>query len=181
MEYPSYGTPPAGSIRFNTDSKKLEIYNGAAWWSIDGTSPYELTGGTRGLFIVGGAVNVIDYITISTTGNAADFGDMTVTASNQDGSSDRTRAVWAGGYTNTIQYLTMSSTGNASDFGDTLIPKSGSQSCADRTRCVWMGSYGPAPTGGKHDIEFVTVQSTGNATDFGDLNDRCYLGDVMYI
>ena len=39
MEIPSLSTPPAGSLRFNTDSKKLEIYNGEAWWEIDSTSP----------------------------------------------------------------------------------------------------------------------------------------------
>ena len=38
-----------GSIRFNTDSSKLEIYNGEAWFEIDSTSPEEQTGGTRGL------------------------------------------------------------------------------------------------------------------------------------
>ena len=38
-EYPSLDTAPAGSIRFNTDSNKLEIYNGEQWWNIDATSP----------------------------------------------------------------------------------------------------------------------------------------------
>ena len=49
MEYPSLGTPPAGSIRFNTDSAKMEIYNGDKWWNIDSTSPEVQTGGTRGV------------------------------------------------------------------------------------------------------------------------------------
>ena len=40
----------SGSIRFNTDSAKMEIYNGEAWWEIDATSPEQQTGGTRGLF-----------------------------------------------------------------------------------------------------------------------------------
>jgi len=74
MEHPSLGTPPAGSIRFNTDSSKLELYNGEAWWQIDSTSPEEQTGGTRALFI--GSDQVIDYINISTTGDAIDFGDV---------------------------------------------------------------------------------------------------------
>ena len=49
MEHNSVGTPLAGSIRFNTDSSKMEIYNGDKWWEIDSTSPNEQTGGTRGL------------------------------------------------------------------------------------------------------------------------------------
>ncbi len=43
-------TATSGSIRFNTDSSKMEIYNGDKWWEIDSTSPEEQTGGTRGLF-----------------------------------------------------------------------------------------------------------------------------------
>ena len=46
-EYPSLDTAPAGSIRFNTDSSKLEIYNGEQWWEIDATSPELQTGGSR--------------------------------------------------------------------------------------------------------------------------------------
>ena len=49
-EYPSLETATSGSIRFNTDSSKLEIYNGEAWFEIDATSPEQQTGGTRGLF-----------------------------------------------------------------------------------------------------------------------------------
>ena len=37
----------AGSIRFNTATSKMEIYNGEKWWQIDSTSPSEETGGTR--------------------------------------------------------------------------------------------------------------------------------------
>ena len=50
IEHPSLETATSGSIRFNTDSSKLEIYNGEAWWEIDATSPEQQTGGTRGFF-----------------------------------------------------------------------------------------------------------------------------------
>ena len=81
----------AGSIRFNTDSSKLEIYNGEAWFEIEATSPFLETGGTRGIR-AGGSTPTrgvitgcspspngtpIDFITFSTTGNATDFGDTT--------------------------------------------------------------------------------------------------------
>ena len=46
-------TATSGSIRFNTDSSKLEIYNGEAWFEIDATSPELQTGGTRGIFAGG--------------------------------------------------------------------------------------------------------------------------------
>ena len=70
---------PAGSIRFNTDSSKMEIYNGDKWWEIDSTSPNEQTGGTRGLFGGGrtpSLVDTIEYINVDTTGDATDFGNL---------------------------------------------------------------------------------------------------------
>ena len=71
-------TVPSGSIRFNTDSSKLEIYNGEAWFEIDATSPEAQTGGTRGVWgggEVSGAVDVIQFVNVDTTGNAVDFGN----------------------------------------------------------------------------------------------------------
>ena len=47
IEYSSQDKKTSGSIRFNTDSSKLEIYNGEQWFEIDSTSPNEQTGGTR--------------------------------------------------------------------------------------------------------------------------------------
>ena len=48
----------AGSIRFNTDSSKLELYRGNEWVEIDSTSPDEQTGGTRGLIFGGEGSNL---------------------------------------------------------------------------------------------------------------------------
>ena len=68
-------TAPAGSIRFNTDSSKMEIYNGEQWWEIDSTSPEQQTGGTRGLWGGGGPspTTRIDYVNVDTTGDAIDL------------------------------------------------------------------------------------------------------------
>ena len=84
----------------------------------------------RGIFVGGNTSprNVIDYITISTLGNAIDFGDLTVERATTAGVSSQTRGVFAGGYTptpaatslNMIDYVTIMSTGNAIDFGDLL-------------------------------------------------------------
>ena len=75
-EKPSFGTIPSGSIRFNTDSSKMEIYNGEQWWEIDSTSPAEQTGGTRGLImggIISGRSNQVEFANLETTGNFADL------------------------------------------------------------------------------------------------------------
>ena len=87
-EYPSLETATSGSIRFNTDSSKLEIYNGEAWFEIDATSPELQTGGTRGIFAGGytqggGDQDEIEFINVSTTGNAQDFGNLTVSRRQQ--------------------------------------------------------------------------------------------------
>jgi len=166
----------AGSIRFNTDSAKMEIYNGEQWWEIDSTSPEQQTGGTRALFI--GPDQVIDFINISTTGDATDFGDVHYNTGNLDGSSDRTRAVFSGGYDNVISKLQIESQGNSSDFGDLTLARGNINVCADRTRAVFMGGFThPSPTpAGVNVIDYVTVQSEGNAVDFGDMRDTHYEG-----
>jgi len=179
MEHNTVGTPPAGSIRFNTDSSKMEIYNGDKWWEIDSTSPYEQTGGTRGIFMGGytsgpaDPKNEIDYVNVDSTGNATDFGDLIhdVTALMGTASS-RTRGIRFGGYTapantNVIDYITISSTGDSIDFGDVVDADRYANAGSDSTRAVQMGEYG----GNSHEntIQYVTISTTGDAKDFGDL------------
>ena len=73
---------PLGAMRFNSDSQKLEYWNGSAWFQIQTFSP-NLDGGVRG-FAAGGAggpsgpgyKDTVDFYTISTQGNAQDFGDI---------------------------------------------------------------------------------------------------------
>ena len=173
-EYQAIGNPPAGSIRFNTDSGKMEIYNGEQWWNIDSTSPEEQTGGTRGLFGAGHpATAKIDFINIDSTGDAQDFGDRTTSNGNQAGAcSSRVRGLFVGGFTNNniIDFVTIASTGNALDFGDVADACHGITGFSDRTRGMFSGGT-TAPSGSTlNTIQFVTMSSTGNALDFGDIN-----------
>ena len=175
MEYPSLGTPPAGSIRFNTDSSKMEIYNGDKWWEIDSTSPEEHTGGTRGLYGMGyntpARDDEIEYVNISTTGNATDFGNLTLGRDSGSSSGSRTRGIWMGGGTPSIEdridYVTITSTGDAIDFGDLI--HNGVYSCAwaDSTRLVKACGEG-SPQAVRQSTEYITMASTGDAKDFGD-------------
>ena len=76
---------PTGAIRYNTDSNKMECFDGTKWWEVAVSSP-DLNGGARGVVLggqetPGGTKNVIQYITILTTGNAIDFGDLGTAAS----------------------------------------------------------------------------------------------------
>jgi hypothetical protein len=75
----------------------------------------------------GSAKNTIDYVTIATTGNATDFGDLYTSRSSVGGCSNGTRALFGGGNstTNIIQYVTIQTTGNATDFGDLTVARQG--------------------------------------------------------
>ena len=78
--------------------------------------------GERALF-GGGATpdsNVLDYITITTTGNAASFGQLSSSQSADTGAcSSSTRGIWAASYLgNAITYVTIASLGNSVFFGN---------------------------------------------------------------
>ena len=87
----------------------------------------------RGIFgggYSGSYENTIDYVTISSPGNATDFGDLTVArrylAATSNGTNDR--GIFGGGYdgsarVNTIDYVTISTPGNATDFGDLIVAR----------------------------------------------------------
>ena len=140
----------------------------------------QVSNGTRGLFAAGYSTtytngsNIIDYITIATTGNAIDFGDLTVSryglAGCGSGSGDRGLFVsgWPGGAYGVIDYVTISTTGNATDFGDVWVGLSSNSgyfyvgACNNATRAVLLSS---ADT---NRMEYVTMATTGNAADFGD-------------
>ena len=167
-EKPSLGTPPAGSIRFNTDSAKLEIYNGEAWWDINSTSPEQQTGGTRGILYAGatsgGRDNVIQFINVSTTGDATDFGDATGSCFTAGGCASRTRGVFhqSENIFTELDFVTIASTGDATDFGDVTSSNNGSMA-SNPTRAIDF-------IGGAVTIESITIAQTGNSIDFGDKN-----------
>ena len=86
---------------------------------------------TRGLF-AGGYTgsnvlsNTIEFVTIATTGNGAEFGDLSVARRGGFGTSNSRRAIFAGGYTpgafrNEIDEVTIQATGHATNFGDLVL------------------------------------------------------------
>jgi hypothetical protein len=167
---------PSGALRFNSDSGKLEYYNGEAWWQIDSFTPDSATGGARGVF--GGGIsfesNIIEYITISTTGNTIDFGDLTVSRRSLNSFSSSTRGVFAAGrsstspnFTNVVDYITISSTGNAINFGDTLTNALRAPfGLSNSIRGLFGGGYTPTPLSL---MEYTTISSLSAFQDFGNL------------
>ena len=165
---------PLGAMRFNSDSQKLEYWNGGAWFQIQTFTP-TLDGGVRGLFGGGEAganneVTTTDYVTISTAGNGIDFGNLTSHRRHLGGCADRTRGLFMGGHTapgghsEVVDFFTISSTGDATDFGDLTESRSRTISFNNSTRGVRAGGNPYTDT-----MDFGTIQTTGNFNDFGNL------------
>ena len=161
-------TVPIGAIRYNTDSNKMECFNGTKWMQVAVSESAPI--GARGIVGGGnGASNIIQYNTIATTGDAVDFGDLHVGVDWAGAVGSRTRGVWGGGRTpsnvDNLQYVTIATTGNATDSGNLTSAKREMGGCGDQTR----GCYGGETLGQSDDIDYITISSLGAAYDFGNL------------
>ena len=92
----------------------------------------------------------IDYVTIQTTGNAADFGDLGALWFGGGAASNAVRAVYGGGQisptkTNTIEYVTIATLSNALDFGDLTVARIYMATASSSTRAVWFGGHTDTP------------------------------------
>ena len=130
---------------------------------------------TRGVFAMGGQTspgtkqNVIDFVTIATTGNAVDFGNRTVTLNGPGGLSNQTRGIFLGGgapnpQSDVIDFITIASTGDATDFGDMTSANKNPAGLASPTRGVIAHGGDPFT----NVMDYITIASAGNAQDFGD-------------
>ena len=133
---------------------------------------------TRAVFAGGGEpayTTSINFITMSTQGNAAQFGDLGTAGQDTQGSSitsNSIRGINMGGgagssVTNTIEYLTLATLGDAQDFGDLNSAGGYAGYAASPTRAVKMGN---ASTSYSDTIEYVEIMTTGNSHDFGDIH-----------
>ena len=176
---------PLGAMRFNSDSQKLEYFNGYEWMQIHTFNP-DLNGGARGIYAggnaPGGKSDVIEYINISSSGNGVDFGDMVSARGGPGGCGSRTRGIIAGGgepsRVDKIDYITIASTGNATDFGNLTQSRSqdGNNGGNSATRGLFAAGTTPSLV---NTIDYVTIAQTGNAVDFGDLvNEKSTLASV---
>ena len=182
---PSGGTnerpyaPKPGELYYNYDFKTIEFFDGYGWRQVDNTTRsgravfaggYTPTSGAAGDF-----ASVIDYVNISTRGNAVNFGEMHAgTYAALFGFSSSTRGVFGGGYknattapniTNDVAYITIASEGNTIDFGNLNSAQNwGKSAHASSTRGLAMGGYSSVT-----DIDYVEIATLGNFLDFGDL------------
>ena len=146
-------------------------------WDNGGTSNYTNDraishGGKTGSPPV--TVDTMDYWTISSLGDAADFGNLDSDL-REDGSCSNgvnERAISFGGYNGSakvdaITYWTISSLGDALDFGDlteALMTNGATSSGASGDRGVSGGSNTHTNV-----MQYITISVLGNSLDFGDL------------
>ena len=166
---------PAGAMRFNSDSQKLEYWNGSAWFQVHTATPNlgqgsDIQPGARGVFQGGLTPSesaTVDYINISTTGDAIDFGDLSGNRRLGAAFASSTRVFTFGGFdgsnsTSEVEFFVFSSTGNAIDFGSAIDNATRSNGgAANATRGLSLG--GTAPKG--DDIDYITMASNGSGVN----------------
>ena len=128
-----------GSMRFNEDLGTLEFYTGDEWKTVNSFKDI----GNRGRVIfMGGSFNysplsietdTIDFITLSTLGNAVSFGVLTSANDQTACCSSSIRGFRMGGNrpsTDRIDFVTIASEGDAIDFGNLQASKYGGGGCS---------------------------------------------------
>ena len=139
---------------------------------------------TRGLWAGGHPnTNIIEYVEISTLGNALDFGDCMSAQHAKGVCSSPTRAVIAEGSDgpganpssdSLVSFITIASKGDAVRFGELTYNCHYPNSSSNQVRGVFcMGYDTPAYS---YDLNYVTIASEGNAIDFGEASHNGYNG-----
>lgn len=130
--------------------------------------------------------NVIEYIIISTIGDATDFGDLSVEkyapGANSNGSKER--GIFGGGTDdsvvfNVIEYITISTSSNSDDFGDLTFERDFLAGVSNglNNRGVFGGGERSGPF--VNVIDFITISTLCDAVDFGDMtSDRRWIASA---
>ena len=119
----------------------------------------------------------VERITISTTGSAIKFGDLSdIRGSTPGGASNSVSAIIYGGRTrnstpiNTIEKMNMSTQGSSRNFGE--LSQLGNQingATSSSTKVITMGGYLSPTNAYTNVINIITISSSGGGEDFGDL------------
>ncbi len=175
-------SPENGAVWY--DGTNTRQYVNGGWYILTLAAP-PVPFGDRGVVSAGAQssslYNIIEYVSIPSTGNSSDFGDMTVARQQSATASSGSvgRGVFAGGSTSTtrspssgasdvIDYITYASLGNGTDFGNLSVARLSVAGCSDSLRGVFGGGYA---TANSNIMDYITIATTGNATDFGDLSE----------
>ena len=139
--------------------------------------------GERGIFAGGNdtawpptVYDNIQYITVASTGNTTDFGDLSQGRYDAAAVEDGIYGVFGGGnnsgtgFTNRIDSVNIFTTSNATDFGNLWAGIARGCGVSNLTRGVFVGGYSPSTPAARTTMAYITIQTAGNSTDFGDIN-----------
>ena len=133
-------------------------------------------GGFQDTPLTTGAVNTIQFVTISTLGNGQDFGELTVASSDGNGSTSNgiisVVALRDNSFSSTtLDQLRPNILSNSYSFGDLSASRvySPNHSCmSSPTRGIFGGGVA-SPATPTDVIDYVSFATEGNAVDFGDM------------
>jgi len=128
-------------------------------------------------------VSKIEFVTISTTGDANNFGNLTQARAGSGACASSTRGLFSGGYDpsgnfNIIDFITIATLGEAQDFGDLTDDPNHHVGCSNSIRGLFGGGQNPSNI---NTIVYVTIATEGNAIDFGDLSQGGNNGKIDYL
>ena len=154
------GTESRYGVPCTADSTRAIAMGGysPAWYAGDGAG--------------NGNIVTIEYITIQSTGNAIDFGDITEARSGGAATTNGHRGLLSGGgpgsgTSDILDFVVIQTLGNALDFGDLSTGRYNHAGTSDGARGVFAGGRPPDPQ--TNIIEYVEIDTLGDAIDFGDL------------
>lgn len=132
--------------------------------------------------------NTMEYITISTTGDASVFGDLTEGREGLNGISNgvNDRGLFIGGADydewvafNVIDYIAISTTGNAVYFGDLRLLYSFNASLSNGIGNRGVVKYGYDMDESFFDtMDYINISTLGNSSYFGDAYVSMYLAST---
>ena len=148
---------------------------GATGITIGGAGGPKIWYGDRGMFCGGmddngDRVSDMNYVDVTSTGNASDFGNLRSQKCQLAGAGGGGRGMVFGGergpYKDEIDYWAFSTLGNASDFGNLSADIAWGAACSNGTTAYYFGGK---DNDKRNEIEKVTIATTGNATAFSGL------------
>ena len=166
---------PLGATRFNSDSQKLEYWNGSVWMQIK-TETASLYGGEV-FFTAGGANKLTQTFNIVTGGTAVDTGlSQLVGIHSPAAVNSKTRGVTMGGransspypQSNVIQFFEFATKGNYADFGDLTEAREAESSLAGKKPRSKKKKKGNRVVVGRRKSELFSPKGTGEVSASSD-------------
>tara|TARA_R110002096_G_scaffold135223_2_gene286690 strand:- start:1017 stop:2087 length:1071 start_codon:yes stop_codon:yes gene_type:complete len=164
---------PADGTMWWTGSA-LKQWMNSKWRVIEATLP-PVWYGDRALVLGGqssSSLDVIDYYSLSTLGNAVDFGNMTLARQHQASCSSGTVVFTGGGitgsnYRNVIDKVVVATAGNAVDSGDLIQSRIRLCSAANGIYGIWSTGYSDHNNYRYDKSEYVVLATGGNGVNHG--------------